>query len=38
MFAVGETLYRAALPNFRNSSSDIFLSRVRNLLTCKVAR
>jgi hypothetical protein len=27
IFAVGETMYRAALPNSRNSSSDMFLSR-----------
>jgi hypothetical protein len=26
MFALGETMYRAALPNFRSSSSDIFLT------------
>jgi hypothetical protein len=33
MFALGETMYRAALPNFRSSSSDIFVSRVRNAST-----
>jgi hypothetical protein len=27
LFAVGETMYRAAFPNLRSSSSDIFLSR-----------
>jgi hypothetical protein len=36
LFAVGETMYRAAFPNFRNSSSDIFLSRVRSSSTFKV--
>jgi hypothetical protein len=37
MFAVGATMYRAAFPNFRSSSSDIFLRRVRNPSTSKVA-
>ncbi len=38
MFALGETTYRAALANFRSSSSDIFLSRVRNASTSKLAK
>jgi hypothetical protein len=33
---LGETMYRAALPNSRSSSSDIFLSRVRIASTSKV--
>jgi hypothetical protein len=37
MFALGETMYFAAFPNSRSSSSDIFLSRVRNASTSKVA-
>jgi hypothetical protein len=36
-FEVGETLYRAALPKFLSSSSDIFLSRARNPSTSKSA-
>ena len=37
MFAVGDTIYRAAFPNLRSSSSDIFLSRVRKPSTSNVA-
>jgi hypothetical protein len=37
MFAVDETIYRATFPNLRSSSSDFFLSRVRNPSTSRVA-
>jgi hypothetical protein len=37
MFAFGETMYRAALPNSRSSLSDILLSRARSPSTFKVA-
>jgi hypothetical protein len=37
MFAVGDTMYRAAFPNLRSSSSDIFLRRVRKASTSKAA-
>jgi CheY-like chemotaxis protein len=37
IFALGETMYRAALPKFRNWSSDIFRSRVRKASRSKFA-